>query len=181
MSIQAQIINLLEQLREERGISYVFIAHDISMVKHISHKISVMYLGNIVETGDRNVIYKSPAHPYTKALLSAIPIPDPDIANAKKRIYLQGELPSPINPPSGCPFRTRCPTPPAAPRKSPSSRASGTARWPVTSSISVLSRRWAPRKSHPSLLRSGRSPAFPKRSARTGPLFVKTFGNRRTT
>ena len=108
VSIQAQIINLLEDLRETRGISYIFIAHDISMVKHISTKISVMYLGSIVESGDQDVIYRDPIHPYTRALLSAIPIPDPDTAKAKKRIILQGELPSPINPPSGCPFRTRC-------------------------------------------------------------------------
>ena len=109
VSIQAQIVNLLEQLREERNISYIFIAHDISMVKHISHRISVMYLGSIVESGDRNLIYRDPVHPYTQALLSAVPIPDPNIAKHKKRITLQGELPSPINPPSGCPFRTRCP------------------------------------------------------------------------
>ena len=108
VSIQAQIINLLEQLQEERGISYIFIAHDISMVKHISTKISVMYLGNIVESGDHSVIYKDPIHPYTRALISAIPIPDPDIAKTKERIILQGELPSPINPPKGCPFNTRC-------------------------------------------------------------------------
>lgn len=108
VSIQAQIINLLEQLQEERGISYIFIAHDISMVKHISTKISVMYLGNIVESGDHAVIYKDPIHPYTRALISAIPIPDPRIAKIKERIILQGELPSPLNPPAGCPFNTRC-------------------------------------------------------------------------
>ena len=109
VSIQAQIINLLEQLQQERGISYIFIAHDISMVKHISQSIGVMYLGNIVETGNCNEIYHNPMHPYTQALLSAVPIPDPDVAKSKSRIHLTGELPSPLNPPSGCPFRTRCP------------------------------------------------------------------------
>ena len=108
VSIQAQIINLLEQLRDERGISYIFIAHDISMVKHISQTISVMYLGNIVESGDCNEVYHHPLHPYTKALLSAVPVPDPDGAKSKQRIHLEGEIPSPLNPPSGCPFRTRC-------------------------------------------------------------------------
>ena len=109
VSIQAQIINLLEELRDERGLSYIFIAHDISMVKHISQSIAVMYLGNIVESGNCNEIYHNPQHPYTKALLSAVPIPDPDVAKARQRIHLEGEIPSPLNPPSGCPFRTRCP------------------------------------------------------------------------
>ena len=108
VSIQAQIINLLEQLRDERGISYIFIAHDISMVKHISQTISVMYLGNIVESGDCNEVYHHPLHPYTKALLSAVPVPDPDSAKSKQRIHLEGENPSPLKLPSGCPFRTRC-------------------------------------------------------------------------
>ena len=109
VSIQAQIINLLERLRDERGISYIFIAHDISMVKHISQTISVMYLGNIVESGDCKEVYHHPQHPYTKALLSAVPVPDPDVAKTRRRIHLEGEIPSPLNPPSGCPFRTRCP------------------------------------------------------------------------
>jgi len=109
VSIQAQIINLLEELRDERGLSYIFIAHDISMVKHISQSIAVMYLGNIVESGNCNEIYHNPQHPYTKALLSAVPIPDPDVAKSRQRIHLEGEIPSPLNPPSGCPFRTRCP------------------------------------------------------------------------
>ena len=109
VSIQAQIINLLERLRGERGISYIFIAHDISMVKHISQTISVMYLGNIVESGDCKEVYHHPQHPYTKALLSAVPVPDPDVAKTRRRIHLEGEIPSPLNPPSGCPFRTRCP------------------------------------------------------------------------
>lgn len=109
VSIQAQIINLLEKIQEELGISYLFIAHDLSMVKHISDRIGVMYLGNMVEMGDADEIYNSPLHPYTQALLSSVPIPDPKVSKMKKRIVLEGELPSPINPPSGCVFRTRCP------------------------------------------------------------------------
>lgn len=109
VSIQAQIVNLLEGIQKETGISYLFIAHDLSMVKHISDKIGVMYLGHLVEYGPSNDVYHRPLHPYTSALLSAIPIPDPDIAKAKKRILLEGEIPSPINPPAGCPFCTRCP------------------------------------------------------------------------
>lgn len=108
-SIQAQVVNLLENIQEEMNLSYLFIAHDLSMVKHISDKIGVMYLGHMVEVGPSNDIYHRPLHPYTVALLSAIPIPDPDVAKAKSRIVLEGEIPSPINPPSGCPFSTRCP------------------------------------------------------------------------
>ncbi|MBQ9048552.1 MAG: dipeptide ABC transporter ATP-binding protein [Solobacterium sp.] len=109
VSIQAQVVNLLESIQKEMGLSYLFIAHDLSMVKHISDKIGVMYLGHMVEMGDSNDVYHSPLHPYTTALLSAIPIPDPDIAKSKARIVLGGEIPSPINPPAGCPFSTRCP------------------------------------------------------------------------
>lgn len=109
VSIQAQIINLLERLRDERGISYLFIAHDISMVKHISQRISVMYLGHIVETGESSIIYKQPLHPYSKALLSAVCVPDPEIAKHRTRLALKGEIPSPINPKPGCPFTSRCP------------------------------------------------------------------------
>lgn len=108
VSIQAQIINLLEKLQRERGFSYLFIAHDLEMVHHISHKIGVMYLGNMVEYGDSDAVYKHPLHPYTKALLSAAPIADPKMAREKQRIILEGEIPSPLNPPKGCAFSGRC-------------------------------------------------------------------------
>ena len=108
VSIQAQVINLLKNIQREMGISYVFIAHDLSMVKHISDKIGVMYLGQMMECGPSNDVYHRPLHPYTVALLSAIPIPDPNISKSKSRIVLEGEVPSPINPPKGCPFCTRC-------------------------------------------------------------------------
>ncbi|MBQ0051312.1 MAG: ATP-binding cassette domain-containing protein [Treponema sp.] len=108
VSIQAQVINLLEKLQHERGFSYLFIAHDLEMVHHISHKIGVMYLGNMVEFGDSDDVYKHPLHPYTRALISASPVPDPDQAKTKQRIVLEGEVPSPLNPPKGCPFSPRC-------------------------------------------------------------------------
>ena len=108
VSIQAQVINLLKKIQREMGISYVFIAHDLSMVKHISDTIGVMYLGHMMECGPSNDVYHRPLHPYTVALLSAIPIPDPDMSKSKSRIVLEGEIPSPINPPKGCPFCTRC-------------------------------------------------------------------------
>jgi oligopeptide transport system ATP-binding protein len=109
VSIQAQIINLLKGIQREWGIAYLFIAHDIGMVKHISDRIGVMYLGHLVELGKSGEVYAHPAHPYTRALLSAIPIPDPVAGKARRRILLEGELPTPLNTPPGCPFRSRCP------------------------------------------------------------------------
>ena len=109
VSIQAQVINMFDELQEEMGLTYLFIAHDLLVVRHISDRIAVMYLGKMVELADAAEIYDKPLHPYSKSLLSAVPIPDPKIARANKRIPLQGDIPSPLNAPSGCPFRTRCP------------------------------------------------------------------------
>ncbi len=108
VSIQAQVINLLGDLQAELGLAYIFIAHDLSVVRHISDRVMVMYLGRVIESGDRSAVFQNYRHPYTKSLISAVPTPDPEARGARQRIVLRGDLPSPANPPSGCVFRTRC-------------------------------------------------------------------------
>lgn len=109
VSIRAQVVNLMQDLQSQFGLSYLFIAHDLAVVRHISHRIAIMYAGNIVELAERHLIYESPVHPYTRALLSAVPVPDPPVQRARRRITCPGETPNPLNPPKGCRFQSRCP------------------------------------------------------------------------
>jgi oligopeptide transport system ATP-binding protein len=130
VSIQAQVVNLLEDLQDQFGLTYLFIAHDLSMVRHICDRVAVMYLGAMVELADRNELYENPLHPYTQALLTAVPIPDPKKDRARQRVILSGDVPSPINPPSGCRFHTRCPVAmPRCSQETPQWREAAAGHW----------------------------------------------------